>query len=159
MRRSDRQQDLDFSLAVIDRCSHGTVAFSTGDEMPYCIPLSLVRVDNSLYFHCAAEGTKIRLLRKNPRVCVSFVAQDAPGLEEPHNFTTFYQSAVATGTAHEVTEDEEKIAALRALCEKTTPSFMTPERFDAAIRSALSITAVWRIDMEEITGKAKRRKP
>ena len=29
MRRSDREQSLEFSLELIDRCKHGTVAFAT----------------------------------------------------------------------------------------------------------------------------------
>ena len=73
MRRSDRQRDLSFSLALIDRCSHGVAAISTGEDTPYCLPLSLVRIGNSLYFHCAHEGRKADLLRANPRVCVTFL--------------------------------------------------------------------------------------
>ena len=157
MRRSDRQQDLAFSLALIDACTHGVVAFSAQDGTPYCIPLSLVRVSNRLYFHCAREGRKIDLLRKNPRVCVSFIGEDTPGFEQPSNFTTFFQSVVVSGTASEVTETEEKIAALRALCEKITPEHMSEDRFDLAIRHSLGVTSVWRIDMDEITGKAKKR--
>ena len=156
MRRSDRQQDQAFSLALIDKCTHGVVAFSAADGTPYCIPLSLVRVNNSLYFHCAREGRKIDLLRQNPRVCVSFVGEDTPGFEQPSDFTTFFQSVVVAGTAVEITQAEEKIAALRALCEKITPEHMSEDRFELAICHSLGVTAVWRIDMDEITGKAKK---
>ena len=44
MRRSDRAQDRDFSLALIDRCTHGVMALSTGEAVPYCLPLSFVRI-------------------------------------------------------------------------------------------------------------------
>ena len=155
MRRSDRQQDRAFSLALIDRCTHGVAAFATGEDAPYCIPLSFVRVDNVLYFHCAREGRKTELLRRDPRVCVTFVGDDSPAFEEPSDFTTFFQSAVVCGTAKEVTDEDEKISALRALCEKITPEHMNRERFDLAIRHSLAVTAVWRIEMTEITGKAK----
>ena len=53
MRRNDRAQDRDFSLALIDRCTHGVMAVSTGEPTPYCLPLSFVRVGEDLYFHCA----------------------------------------------------------------------------------------------------------
>ena len=155
MRRSDRARGREFALPLIDRCTHGVVAFSTGEETPYCIPLSFVRVENSLYFHCAQQGRKVDLLRKNPRVCVTFVAQDTPDFEEPDNFTTYFQSAVVTGTAVEVTDPEEKIAALHALCQSLTAQHMTDARFASAIRSSLPFTAVWRIDMDEVTGKFK----
>jgi len=49
---------------------------------------------------------------------------------------------------------EEKTQALRALCQKVTPQFMSGGRFEAAIERSLAVTAVWRIDMDEITGKS-----
>ena len=156
MRRKDRQQDREFSLALIDRCTHGVLALSTGEEAPYCLPLSLVRVGDCLYFHCAREGRKIQLLRRDPRVCVTFVGEDAPTFEAPANYTTLFQSAIVTGTASEVLDREEKIAALRALCQKLTPGFM--EHFDRAVEQSLEVTAVWRIEMDEISGKAKKVK-
>ena len=157
MRRKDRQQDREFSLALIDRCTHGVLALSTGEEAPYCLPLSLVRVGDCLYFHCAREGRKIQLLRRDPRVCVTFVGEDAPTFEAPANYTTLFQSAIVTGTASEVLDQEEKVAALRALCQKLTPSFM--EHFDFAVEKSLKVTSVWRIQMEDISGKAKLAKP
>ena len=156
MRRKDRQQDREFSLALIDRCTHGVLALSTGEEAPYCLPLSLVRVGDCLYFHCAREGRKIQLLRRDPRVCVTFVGEDAPTFEAPANYTTLFQSAIVTDTASEVLDREEKIAALRALCQKLTPGFM--EHFDRAVEQSLEVTAVWRIEMDEISGKAKKVK-
>ena len=153
MRRKDREQDKAFALAVIDRCEYGVAAISTGEETPYCIPLSLVRVEDELYFHCALEGRKIDLLRKNPRVCVSFVGGNEAAEDD---FTTYFQSAVAVGTAYEVTEAEAKIRALRALCEKLTPRHMAA--FDEAIARSLDRTGVWGIHMEQATGKEKPRK-
>ena len=69
-------------------------------------------------------------------------------------FTTRYTSAILTGTAREVTDEAEKIRALRAICEKYTPENMS--RFDAAIAKSLSRTGIWRIDVTDITGKCKK---
>ena len=98
MRRADRAQDRDFCLSVIDRCTHGVAALTTGEDIPYCLPLSFVRVGNSLYFHCAREGRKVELLKRCPRICITFVAQDDPNFEAPNNYTTYFQSAIVTGT-------------------------------------------------------------
>lgn len=68
-------------------------------------------------------------------------------------FTTLYESAVINGTICEVTEDEEKIHALRILCERHTPANMG--QFDKEVARSLKITGVWKIHIEEITGKAK----
>ena len=152
MRRKDRERDRQFALDVIDRCEYGVAALAAEGDTPYCIPLSLVREGEELYFHCALEGTKLDILRKNPRVCISFVAENVAALDE---FTTYFQSAVVVGTAYEITEDTKRIAALRLLSEKLTPSNMGD--FDNAIARSLGRTGVWGIHMEEITGKEKGR--
>ena len=159
MRRSDRAQSLEFAQALIDRCTYGVVAISTGEDTPYCLPLSLVRVDNRLYFHCAKQGRKLDLLRRNPKVCVTFVGTSEPAYVESNNtFTDYFQSAMVTGTASEVLEDDEKIEALRALCTKVTPEGMSGNNFERAVSGSLAVTGVWRIEMEEITAKAKLHK-
>ncbi len=148
MRRKDRQRDQEFGLEVIDSCEYGTVAIQ-GEE-PYCLPLSLVRVGEDLYFHCALEGKKIDLLRRNSKVWVSFVGENIAAADD---FTTYFKSAMVMGTAMEVTDEGEKIAALRALCEKLTPAHMPA--FDAAIARSLGVTGIWKIHMDEITAKEK----
>lgn len=156
MRRKDRQKDTAFCLELIDRCTHGVVAMNSGEPAPYCLPLSLVRVGNDLYFHGATEGRKTDLLRAYPHVCVTFVGRDDPTYQEPvNNFTTLFSSVIVTGTASEVTSDEEKIAALRALCLKTLPAHMVGDNFERAVAASLPRTAVWKIAMEEITGKSR----
>lgn len=156
MRRSDRARDRDFSLALIDRCTHGVMALSTGEAVPYCLPLSFVRVGDDLYFHCAREGRKIDLMRRFPQVCVTFVGEDRPAFVAPAEYTTWFQSAIVTGTAGEVNDPGEKTEALRALCQKVTPEHM--DSFGAAIAKSLAVTAVWKVHMEEISGKAKLEK-
>lgn len=153
MRRKDRAQDGEFSRSLIDRCTHGVMALSTGEAAPYCLPLSFVRVGDNLYFHCAREGRKIDLLRRYPQVCVTFVGMDCPTFAAPSLYTTYFQSAIVTGTASEVTDPGEKTNALRALCQKLTPNDMAG--FEAAIEKSLSVTAVWKIHMEEVSGKAR----
>lgn len=156
MRRSDRAQDRDFSLALIDRCTHGVMAISTGEPVPYCLPLSLVRVGEALYFHCARQGRKTDLLRRFPQVCVTFVGDDRPYFAHPATYSTWFQSVIVTGTASEVTDPTEKTEALRALCQKMAPDAM--DGFMPAVGKSLAATAVWKIHMEEISGKAKLEK-
>ncbi len=153
MRRNDRAQDKAFSLALIDRCTHGVMAVSTGEAVPYCLPLSFVRVEHDLYFHCAREGRKIDLLRRFPQVCVTFVGDDRPAFVPPAMYTTYFQSVIVTGTASEIIEPAEKLEALRALCQKLIPGCM--DRFEAAAEKSLSVTSVWKIRIKDISGKAK----
>lgn len=154
MRRVDRERDRTFAYGVIDRCEYGVAAFSVEGDTPYCIPLSLVRVGDELFFHCAKQGSKLALLSRNPNVCVSFVSNTQPVyLEKSNSYTTYYQSAVVKGNAYEVTDPKKKTDALFALCKKLTPHDM--DGFERAIERSLGITGVWGIHMSEVTGKEK----
>ncbi len=152
MRRKDRERGREFAYEVIDGCEYGVMALA-GDE-PYCIPLSFVRVNDTLYFHCALQGRKLDLLRRDSRVCVSFVTGTQPlYIADELNYTTLFRSAVVTGRAFEVTGVQEKTGALRALCQKLLPDHMAD--FDKAAAQSLNVTGVWGVHMEEAAGKEK----
>ena len=117
---------------------------------PYCIPISIVRENENIYFHCAKDGKKVELMRKCPNVCMTFVGNT---YREKDKFTTKYESAIAYGIAQEVYLEEEKVIALRMLCERHTPTNM--ENFEKEIAKSLSKTAVWKVTIDSITGKCK----
>jgi len=150
MKRKDREQSRDFALAVTDKCAYAVMATVNADGTPYCIPLSLARDGEWLYFHCAYEGHKIDNLRQRSKVCVSCV-----GVNEaiPGKFTLKYESAVIFGRAEEVTGREEKIRALNLICKRYTPNNMAA--FDEAIERQLDVTAIWKIHIDEISGKGR----
>jgi len=153
MRRKDRETDAAFAWNVADKCEYAVMAMTLADNTPYCVPLSIARKNETLYFHCAKEGKKADALRKNPKVCLVCVG-DTHRMED--KFSTEYESAVLFGVAEEVTGDGEKIEALRLICERHTPINMA--NFETAIRESLKKTAVWRIAVSEITGKRKSYK-
>ena len=150
MRRKDREQDEDFALAAVDKCAYSVMATVNQDGSPYCIPLSPARDGKWLYFHCAHEGHKIDNLRQRNKVCVSCVGEQQA---IPGKFTLKYKSAVIFGTVTEVTEREEKIHALSLICKRYTPDNMAA--FDEAIKKQLDATAVWKIHIDEISGKGR----
>ena len=151
MRRKDRQMPEEFAWEVVDKCEYAFLAMTAEDGTPYGLPVTIVRKDKQVYFHSAMEGRKVRCLRANPRVCLTCVGDTEI---QQDRFTTLYQCAVAFGTVEEVTEETEKIEALRLLCQRHTPDNMAG--FDDAIRRSLVRTGIWRIKVEEISGKAKQ---
>lgn len=151
MRRKDREMDKDFALYVVDKCAYAVVAMSTPEDGIYCVPLSIVREGEYLYFHAAMEGRKTECLKNNPKVCVTCVG-DTKVI--PGEFTTAYESAIIEGTASEVTDDKDKIHALKILCERYTPENM--DDFDNAINRSLFRTAIWKIHIDDIAGKQKK---
>jgi len=151
MRRTDREQSPAFALKVLRDCEYATLATVNADGTPYCIPISLIVTGNIIYFHCAMEGQKLDNISRNNTVCVSGVRYTK---SVPEKYTNAYESAVAVGKCVIVSDETEKIAALRAICEKYAGSSM--ENFDAAIAKSLHKTCVCRIDIEKITGKANK---
>lgn len=172
MRRKDREMDREFGLGVIDKARYGVLTTIGPEGLPYAFPISIARVGDALYIHCAQEGRKIENLRHNDWVTLVFVGDTRvpdpllPGEYEAlkasnqlaqlvaNKFTTEFESAIVTGRAHFVTDHEEKVAGLRALCEKLTPLHMA--YFEDAVTSGLTRTAVIRIEIESLTAKRKK---
>ncbi|MDD7428902.1 MAG: pyridoxamine 5'-phosphate oxidase family protein [Oscillospiraceae bacterium] len=150
MRRKDREMSEEFALKVFDSCEYAVMSMTDEKGLPYCLPMSLARDGEYIYFHCAEEGTKIDILRKHPDVCITCAVNVHNAVDK---FTVYYESAVIRGKAEEVTDRNEKIRGLNAICLKFTPSNMAD--FDNAIERSIGRTAVWKIRIEEITGKKK----
>lgn len=157
MRKVSREMDSQWALEVMRKAPYITVSFTRADGTAYGVPLSLACTDNRIwYFHCAPEGDKLDALAAHPQVCLSAVTKCAPTVgPKDGSFTLQYRSAIAFGKAELVTDDEEKIRALRAISERFLPQHM--DAFDDAIARSLHRTAVVRITLDEPpTGKRKQ---
>ena len=157
MRRASRQMDAAFALEVFDKAPYITVSFTKPDGTPYGVPLSLARTDErTFYFHCATAGEKLDCIAANPSVALSAVTRCTPTIgPKDGSFTLQYQSAMAVGKAELVTGRNEKIEALRVICQRFLPNHM--DAFDDAIERSLEHTAVVRITLTEPpTGKRKQ---
>lgn len=150
MRRKDRQRDAQFALDVIRDCEYATLATVNEDGTPYCIPISPVLLEGDIYFHCAPEGKKLDNIARCPAVCVSAVRHTKL---VPERFTSEFESALATGRCELLENENEKVKVLRGICEKYAASHM--EAFEQALANSLFRTAICKITIETITGKAK----
>ena len=149
--------DAAFALEVLDKAPYITVSFTRADGTPYGVPLSLARTDDkTFYFHCALEGDKLDCIATNPKVALSAVTKCAPTVgPKDGSFTLQFKSAMAVGLAEIVTDRNEKIEGLRAICMRFLPGHMYA--FDDAIARSLERTAVVKITLTESpTGKRKQ---
>ena len=149
--------DAAFALEVLDKAPYVTVSFTKPDGTPYGVPLSLARTDDkTFYFHCAMEGEKLDCIAANPMVALSAVTLCTPTVgPKDGSFTLQYKSAMAVGKAEIVTDKDEKIEALRAICLRFLPHHM--DAFDDAIARSLERTAVVKITLTAPpTGKRKQ---
>ena len=157
MRKASREMPADWALEIMRKAPYITVSFTRPDGTAYGLPLSLASTDDKTwYFHCAPEGDKLEAIAAHPEVCLSAVTKCAPTVgPKDGSFTLQYRSAIAFGRATLVTDEQEKIEALRAISERFLPRHM--DAFDEAIRRSLHRTTVVRITLASApTGKRKQ---
>ncbi|MDO4172843.1 MAG: pyridoxamine 5'-phosphate oxidase family protein [Prevotellaceae bacterium] len=156
MRKKSREMDSAWALEVMHNAPYITVSFIRPDGTAYGVPLSLASTDdNTWYFHCALKGDKLDAIAAHPEVCLSAVSYCQPTVgPKDGSFTLQYKSAIAFGKATEVTDDKEKITALRAICERFLPQHI--DAFDESVARSLQRTAIVKIQLSEPpTGKRK----
>ena len=125
--------DAAFAMEVLEKAPYVTVSFTRPDGTPYGLPLSLARTDErTFYFHCALEGEKLDCIAHCPTVFLSAVTKCAPTVgPKDGSFTLQYKSATAVGRAELITGREEKVEALRVICQRFLPKHM--DAFNASI--------------------------
>ena len=149
MRRKDKEiTDSEAIVSIIRRSTMCRLGMSD-DGQPYVIPMSFGYQDGAVYFHCAPEGRKIEILRKNPRVCIEF---DVDCLlktgDSACKWGFHFNSAIAFGVAAIIEDSSEKQVALDIIMRQYSgDAFTYPE-------SALDKIVVIKVSVTELTGKA-----
>ena len=156
MRKAKRQMPTEWALDIMHKAPYVTVSMVRKDGTPYGLPLSLASDDDKhWYFHCAMEGEKLDCLKAHSEVSLSAVSLCRPTVgPKDGSFTLQYRSAIARGNAAIVTDEAEKIHALRLICERFLSKHM--DAFEQSISRSLARTAVVKITLSEPpTGKHK----
>ena len=168
MRRKDRELSQDEALEIIDNCEYSVISCVDDEGEIFSVPISPVRDADAIYIHGAPAGTKAKLFQNGRAVTAVFVSYNrvpTPSDEEFRSiandaetlglkvYTTEYRSAIAVCEANEVLDDERKIYALRVLCEKYTPNYMS--RVEFASKASLKHTNVYELKIKSLSAKAK----
>ena len=116
MRRKDKEiTDKKVMLDIISKAQVCYLGMSK-DDIPYVIPINFGYYENTIYFHCALEGVKIYILKKNPNVCMVFnidnklindVVQD--------DWTMYYKSVIAFGKVEFILDITERQKAINIM--------------------------------------------
>ena len=151
MRRKDREQSEEFGWNVLETCPYAVLSTTDDEGLPYGIPVSPAVLEGVIYvpFRQARHESR-SFCASTPHVCLVGVRDVVP---LPEAYSTEYASAVVRGTVAEVTDDAERIAALRAIAERYAAENLG--HFEAALAEELSRTLVWKITPTEITAKAR----
>lgn len=136
---------------ILSICPVGRLGTNGRDGYPRIKPLNFAYRDGKIYFHSAKEGEKIDDIVRDNRV--SFEIDEPLGYVRsninPCSAKYLYRSVVIKGRAAIVHDETERLHALRSLMRKYQPE----GGYGEFLTEKLAITAVVRIDIEELTGK------
>ena len=155
MRRSDREvKDFEEIVAIMEKCDVCRIALND-DGYPYILPLNFgMEVKDgkiTLYFHGAQKGTKYELMRRDSRASFEMDCGCRLALEEKEgNCTMEYESVIGRGHI-EILPDEGKENALGILMKHYRQEDFP---FNRAI---MPQTQVFRLTVESVTGKRRRK--
>ncbi|MFK0294539.1 pyridoxamine 5'-phosphate oxidase family protein [Streptomyces sp. NPDC090442] len=133
------------------------------DDAPVVLPTLYARVDDHLYLHGSTGSRPLRMTGDQGAdpglpVCVTVTHVDGLVLaRSAFHHSINYRSVVVHGTAHQVTDPDEKTAALDALVEHVLPGRAADSR--PANAKELAATAVIRLDLCEVSAKIRTGGP
>lgn len=128
------------------------------DGQPYVIPTGYVRVGEKLYFHGSAASRMLRQLDQGVAVCVSVTLVDGFVLARSvFHHSMNYRSVVILGTAHLVTDRNEKLGALRSYTNNIAPGRWEEAR--QPNEQELKSTSVMVMQLEEVSAKVRTGPP
>ena len=151
MRRSDKAVTELVAIEKILRSGRTCQLAFSADPVPYLVTLNYGYHDGALYFHAAAEGRKIDLIKKCPQVAFT-VALDL-GLikgESACEWSVRFQSVVGSGKMLLLEDSAEKRHGLDLfMAQYSDEKFSYPDNM-------IQATAVFKLTIDEMTAKQSR---
>ncbi|MER5461808.1 pyridoxamine 5'-phosphate oxidase family protein [Streptomyces sp. NPDC002668] len=131
------------------------------DGAPVVLPTLYARVDDHLYVHGSTGSRPLRMAGEaDPGLAVCLTVTHVEGLvlaRSAFHHSLNYRSVVVHGTAHQVTDPEEKRSALDALVDHVVAGRSLDSR--PANAKELAATAVLRLDLTEVSAKIRTGGP
>jgi nitroimidazol reductase NimA-like FMN-containing flavoprotein (pyridoxamine 5'-phosphate oxidase superfamily) len=148
MRRSEQEIKSRAEIdAVIRSCQVCRLGLCD-DGQPYIVPMSFGYDGESLYFHCANEGRKLDILRRNPRVCVELdVVTRMLEADNACGWDMAYRSVMGTGTVEFLDDPKDKLVGLKCLIAQYS------DRDLPFSEKGVERVCVFRVRLESVTGK------
>ncbi|MFG2892239.1 pyridoxamine 5'-phosphate oxidase family protein [Streptomyces sp. NPDC048248] len=132
------------------------------DGVPVVLPTLYGRIGDRLYLHGSTGSRPLRMAggQTDPGLDVCVTVTHVDGLvlaKSAFHHSINYRSVVVHGTAHQVTDAEEKTAALDALVDQVLLGRAADSR--PANAKELAATAVISLDLQEVSAKIRSGGP
>lgn len=152
IRRRNRLLSEDEAMMLLENGEYGVLSMASPEEGVYGIPINYVwDKQQSIYFHCAPEGRKLRMLNECSRVSFCVVGRTHV---ISNQFSTEYESIVISGTVIRQLEEAEKRMALELLLDKYSPE--DKEVGLKYMEKSFHRTHVLKLIIESVSGKCKK---
>lgn len=138
------------ALEILKEAEYGVLSTCSKNNIPYGVAINyfFAEEENCLYFHTKKDGIKIDNIKNNPNVSLFVLANQQI---VPERYITHYESAIVTGKASIITDEEIIKEKLVELCERFAPYVL--ERREEVINKYLKVVCIGKIEIEQITGK------
>ncbi|MDO4516710.1 MAG: pyridoxamine 5'-phosphate oxidase family protein [Bacillota bacterium] len=151
MHKIKRQLPDSEAKALFEKGHHGILAVNGDDGYPYAVPVNYIYLNEKIYIHSAKVGYKIDAINRDSKVCFSAILSSEI---LPQEVTAAFESVIATGKITMVEDETERRQVMETFiyrfCEGAIDTGL------AFVDKTLDKTAVLRIDVEQLTGKAYR---
>lgn len=129
---------------LIDDLKLGHVAFTINAQVTV-IPITIWRVGEYLFFHCANKGRMQKHLESGGEVCISFAeCTEWVMAKSAYHHSANYSSAVVFCTGERVTEEGEFDAAFKVIIDQIEPdrwdSVRVPNKIERKATALMKLT-------------------
>jgi uncharacterized protein len=152
MRRKEKEiKNNSIFVEIIKSGKYTTISMCRENE-PYLVTLNygFDTLKNSLYFHCANEGTKLDFIKENSNVCATIIEDRGYKMNECNHA---YRSVILRGKMKIVKDILEKEHGFDVLLHhlEENPEILKKKLFKA--NEPYERTSILRMDIESIQGK------
>ena len=150
MRRKDKQiTDYNKIEMILRKGKILHIAMLDGNK-PYLIPVNYGYQNNIIYIHCAKEGKKIDLIKKNNVICFQTeIGVKVVNAEVAYKCGTLYKSVLGYGKAYFIDNPKEKKMATDILMNQ----YRNEEGAKHAYGKCLKEVCIIKIEIDSISGK------
>lgn len=143
--------------AILDEGLVCHVGFAVAGQ-PYVVPATYGRAGDQLYVHGSAASRMLKEMTGGIPVCLTVTLLDGLVLaRSAFHHSMNYRSAMVLGVAQEVTSDEERWDALKAIVDHVVPGRWDETRSPS--ENELRATLVLRLPIDEASAKIRTGPP
>jgi hypothetical protein len=148
MRKTEKEiKDIAAIEDILKRAFVCRLGLCDGNQ-PYIVPLCFGYKDNALFIHCAKEGKKLDIIRKNNNVCFEVdIDHEVVKGTSACKWSFKYKSVIGFGKAVLVEDIEAKRKALDVIMRQ-----FSANTFDYP-QETIRKTTIIKVEIESMTGK------